>query len=101
MAAPRILAGRGFFDKLPYWLALPAGAFLGLVAGYRASAPGAGPKRVLFAFALLGAVALLGAFAPRPARRRLRRFSDRTDEPAASGERAPDRDVGTDDSLCD
>lgn len=98
MAVPRILSGRALLDKLPYWLALPVGLFVGLFAGYRASVPEVGMKRMALAGGVLLAAALFAWLAPRPARRGMRRMA--ADEPTSANAEARAPAVTDDDSLC-
>jgi predicted MFS family arabinose efflux permease len=98
MAVPRIFSGRAFLDKLPYWLALPAGVFIGLFVGYRASMPEVGMKRMALAAVVLFAVVLCASLVPRPARRRAQHSGQ--DQGQSQGAKARATAHTDDDSLC-
>ena len=94
MAVFRILAGRADLDKIPFYVALPIGAFLGAFVGYAASMPGVGPKRIALLVGAFGLVAAFGMLAPRPARRGSASAASASPELPAASDPAND-------SLCD
>lgn len=65
----RILAGQALLHKLPYYVAIPAGAAVGLGVGYAASVPGAGPTRIALVVGAFLAVVALALVAPQPIRK--------------------------------
>lgn len=65
----RILAGHALLYKLPYYVAVPAGAAVGTAVGYAASVPDTGPRRIALMVGAFLAIVLLALLAPQPTRK--------------------------------
>lgn len=109
MAVLRILAGRALLHKLPYYMAIPAGATAGAIAGYSASMPTAGPRRIALMVAAFLAIIVLGLLAPAPHRSARERAAEGPDSGNSGNSNAPSPTAPTgnlasatpNDSLCD
>lgn len=61
----RIIAGASLLDKLPAWVALPAGVAIGGLVGYWVALPGVYATDVLLGVGVLGLALWWGLSAPR------------------------------------